>query len=324
MTIEGKKYNLLDQFDDGVDGRDSVLYMKFRRLINEEFAVRPVDFNLQGLLVAQTALGRMVSENDIFLDVGSNDGQIPSEALSKSGLPNKLICLEPDSEAATYYAGLVRPDLLESEQLKDRVLYIRAVGEMIPLEDNSVSGASLHNVIFRAKDMTRLLKEVGRVVIPSGYIAISTNCRGHAPMRHYFEKYTSQRLAQLSGQALDSLEPPAQGRYLEDLEPILSGIESFELMKNLTVQQNTYAMITNERLQFFLQSIDYSSANVEGISDESRSLWRQIVHTEVREQIEQRLEYIKNAFARNYRLKEPFIMDPIKRGMLVVRNNKAA
>lgn len=313
MAFDGGRYEEALR----VDQRDSVLYMKLRRIINEVYADNPVNFNELGLRLGAQVLGRMLSSEDIVVDIGSSSGEMISDAALSIDTPPRIICVEPSAEAAELY-------YLLSEEQRAPITFIQGIGEQLPLRDNSATGASLHNVIFRACDAKAMLSEAKRVVTPGGFIAISSNAKGHARYRHNFEQAVAKQVMDHTGITLTPPTPPAEGYYLDDLPAAIQEVGDLKIIPELTVRQDTEARITRgERLENYLESIKHSAANVD-LPPQYRNVWRTIVDMAVRQEVEHMIEEAARTFRTLGRQDEPYFADPIWRGMFVLRNEKAA
>ncbi len=296
-----------------LDHKDSHLYMMMRREINEGYAEIPVNFNAAGLLAGQKMAGRIFSHDDIIVDVGSNSGQMIAEAAIETGVQARIICVEPDDEAAQA-RSIMPPDV------KNRTNFLQAVGEALPLATSSVEGLSLHNVIFRAQSASAMLAEVKRVVKPNGFIAISSNDRGHAPFRHEIERRVAEAVIRETNQPFKVPPPPAEGHYLQTLPSLFERVGGLAIRDDLYVAQRTRALITpGDRLENYLESIKFSAANT-GIANAERRIWRRIVNTSVRAFIENRMATSATTDPKTYQKIGPFFADPIIRGMFVLQN----
>lgn len=294
------------------DHKDSYLYMMMRRRINEDYAEHAVDFNAEGLLAGELIAGRSLTDEDIVVDVGSSSGVMIADAAEKTGIQARIICVEPDREAAEAY--LHRQDVQP-----DNLLFIRAAGEALPFADESVLGASLHNVIFRAKDAQLMLHELQRVIMPGGHIAISTNARNHAPYRHRFEAEIAKAVIRETGVHFKVPKPPADGYYLEDMPALLSQVQGLQVIDNLYVPQASRTIITpGERMTDYLDSLKYSAANT-NIPPKLRSVWRRVVETVVGPLLTEHMAHSQEDDEQLFQQIGPFFADPIHRGMFVLR-----
>lgn len=297
------------------DHKDSNLYMMLRRTINEEYAAQPVDFNLAGLQIAEQAVGRCLTSEDTIVDIGSNSGGMIADAAIRLGTTARILCVEPDAGAAEAHQRL-------DNELHNRVHFVQGAGEALPLADNTVTGLTMHNVIFRAKDAVAMLQEAKRVVQSGGYVAISSNAFGHATHRHRFERMVAKEVMQESGFKFPIPRPPAEGTYLEDLPALIAQVGDFELREDLYVSQNTEAVITlGERLDTYLLSIKYSAANIT-IPARLHSVWRRAVNKQIRPIIERKIQAVLEAAPGHDVESVPCFADPIRRGMYVLVNRK--
>jgi ubiquinone/menaquinone biosynthesis C-methylase UbiE len=298
-----------------VDHRDSYLYMKMRRLINGQYAEQPMDFNEEGLKVAQKLAGYAMDEL-IIADIGSSSGEMVAEALGKTGIDATVICIDPDKEAAEAFYRL-------PEERKERLHFVKSAGEDTPLPDSSVQGATLHNVIFRANNAEAMLNEAKRIVEPDGFIAVSSNARGHAHWRHHFESTVAELIMEMTGESFAAPAPPAEGHYLEDLPELFNKVGGLEVRDDLYMEQNTEAVITRgDRLFTYLNSIKFSAANT-GLPSKYRIIWRQVVDTFIRNTIDRRIDEAEGLYDDLKIHREPYFADPIRRGMYVLINKKS-
>jgi len=306
--------------DSLVDHRDSIVHMTMRRMINGEYAEEPVDFNAEGFKAAEKILGKDVLDNSVVVDIGSSTGQMIAEGALATGTKARIICVEPHPEAVELRRYV-------NEEYKRRVDYIEGSGENIPLKDNSVRAAFLHNVIFRSDNREQMLSEVQRVVVPGGVVAISSNAKGHAHWRHEFEKRIAEIVSTKTGQIFRIPRPPAEGNYLEDLPALFERVGGFEVCSNtlgdkLYVSQDTEAIITRgTRLDNYLHAIEFAAINT-GLKDEYYHDWRAAVNTWLRTYIESEIDKVQEIYEQQGTDKEPFFGDSIRRGMYVLINKK--
>lgn len=285
------------------DHRDSILYMNTRRRINEEFAKVPVDFYAESLNAGQLVLGRDLTSNDTMVDIGSSTGEIMTNAANKLGVAAQIICIDSDPEVPYTYSF----NLLRAAQ---RVRFVMAEGENIPIAANSLAGATMHNVIFRAEDAIAMLAEAKRVVMPNGFIAVSTNYEGHAIIRHALEKTIAKKVMEISGVHFEIPQPPAFGRYIDDLPKLIKAVGGLEVINKLFVNQDTQAIITpGDRADTYIESIKYSGFYA---PDNVRAVWRR-VSSIVIDDFLSKLEMSKESGG-------PIpLVDTIKRGMYMLR-----
>lgn len=299
------------------DRPDSVQYMLIRRLFSDGLAEVPINFNEEGLKAGELLLGRELTPADAVVDIGSSTGGIIAEAALKTGVKARIFCVEPDVDGANTFLRLEKP-------LRERVaLFVQAHGEHLPFADNSMQGATLHNVIFRAQDAPAMLVEAKRVVEPGGFIAISSNARGHAAHRHAFEQLVAKEVMLRAGIEFTPPRVPAEGFYLEDLPDLIQQVGGLAMVESLFIQQNSRTIITSgEPLHAYLDSLKYSAANT-NLPGKYRAVWRQVVDTVIRPDIEERMLAKARELQEQGDSSLPYFDDPIKRGMYVLRNEKA-
>lgn len=299
----------------GHDHKDSFLYMMLRREINEVYAEQPVDFNVEGLRAGERFLGRPYTPADSLLDVGSSTGKMVADAVDATGANVRITCLEPDPEALQAFSLL-------PENKRAGLSIVKGIAEDMPLPDDRFAGATLHNVIFRAGDAGQMLQEVKRVVQPGGFIAISTNRQGHAYYRHEFERAIAEQVREVTEVEFTIPLPPAEGHYLEDLPQLIRTVGDLDPVDELQLLQDSRAIISpGERLDTYLQSLDYSAANVK-LPLIHRPLWRSVVHTSVQASIMDMMDK-HPPYHWPDGTETPFFADAVYRGMMVLRNNKS-
>lgn len=306
---EANNHNLLTDYP------DSLVYMLFRRVINEVYAEIPVDFNYEGFVAAEALAGRRLNPQDTIIDIGSSSGIMAARGAVDSGTEARVVCVEPDEEAAEAY-GRLQPTY------RQRVSYIRGSGESLPFTDNSVQGASMHNVIFRARSAHAMLQEAKRVVKPGGSITLSSNARGHAIKRHCFESMVAKETRARTHTDFAIPKPPAEGEYLEDIPDLIREVGGLAVIDALYVAQNTRAIITPEdRLFDYIQSIKFSAANT-NIPAWARPEWHQVVDDLVEPQIQAEIAQSANSNGIDDPLRTrigPYFSDSIMRGMFVLQ-----
>jgi ubiquinone/menaquinone biosynthesis C-methylase UbiE len=295
--------------------RDSPLYMMMRRTINEEYAAEPLDFNVAGLMAGQIALGREYTEDDLIVDIGSSTGAMVARAAAVTETNARILCIEPAHDAAFIYASL--PHLRRSN-----VLFAQAEGEHLPLVDNSAQGVTMHNVIFRAKDAAAMLREAQRVVVPGGFIAISTNFKGHALYRHMFEEMVARAVASNEGVNFTPPPPPAAGKYVGDMEALVGRVGGLFPLDDLYVEQKTQAVITEgERLKSYVESIKHSAKNTD-LPEEYHRKWRVLTDMIVTAAIRSEMMLSESKPEVRSGEQAPYFGDPIHRGMFVLQNER--
>jgi len=302
----------LEQYPRGSDNEDSFLYMVSRRLVNEDYAENPVDFNVQGLLAAQAMLEpERLSAANLIADIGCSSGLFIVSAAEKTGTEAFIVGIEPDPEATLYL-----PDLY-----KGRIAIMQGYGEDIPLPTNSVVGATGHNVIFRSSNIPAMLSEMKRIVEPGGMIAISTKAKGHAEKRYRFQRQVAREVSELTGLKLHIPEESSDGSYIEDLAGIIEETPGLEVRDDLRVDQDTKAIITRERLDDYLFTVSNAVSRTD-LPPTMRYLWRQVVGTSVKTEIEQEINAMEESDRREGVVREPFFADIIRRSMVVMLNVK--
>lgn len=289
------------------DGPDAFLDMATRRLISS-YALHPVDFNYEGQRLAQGYSDPPLSSDDVVLDIGCSSGQFALEAAQKTAMPAHLIGLDPLEGPNRLY--------LSDDYDTSRFSFIQGVGERIPLVDNAVRVATAHNVVFRAQDLEGMLGEMKRVVTPGGLLVISTNCVGHAFWRHRFEKEVARRVSLKTNHPID-LNPPAQGCYMEDLLPIIEASNDLSIVDQSIIQTSHSLITPGERFSDYKYAIQ-TSVNATQLPPEFHHVWRETVN-EVVDPV------VMRAFAGSQGSQYgPYFPDPVRRGMLVLRNLKAS
>jgi SAM-dependent methyltransferase len=306
-------YTHADQYPE-TDHKDSVMYLTLRREINEDFAEHRVDFNVEGLEKGELLLGRCFTPDDIVVDIGSSSGVMLAEAALETANQASLVCVEPDTDAFYTYQRL-------DEAYQSRVTFIRGRGEELPLADNTAVGATIHNVIFRLSDPVAVLNHMKRVVKPGGFIAISSNDVGHAEKRHGHVRKVALEVMAQTGDSFTIPGPPAEGHYMRDLPKLVHRVGGLAIVNDLYVRQDTWAVVPEGRpVDSYVQSIKYSAANTD-IAPEHRETWRRAVDLIVVPEIEAEIAAMRRTLKGPKDI--PYFRDSIKRGMIVLRNDKA-
>ena len=103
----------------------------------------------------------------VVVDIGCGTGLL-IEFLKIHGIDRftKYFCIEPSM-------GMINV-LLGKEVVDHRVIVINGYGEDLPLRDNSVDAVYVFTVWDNVVDKNRLLKEIDRVLIPSGYSVVTS------------------------------------------------------------------------------------------------------------------------------------------------------
>jgi ubiquinone/menaquinone biosynthesis C-methylase UbiE len=294
------------------DHEDSYFDMVSRKVVNEVFASRPKDFNLEGLRAAKFFTS--LEESDRILDIGCSSGQFILEAAQKAGIKSRLIGLDPDPELVQFL-----PDDVDTS----RFTFLEGKGEDIPLPDNSVQVVAAHNVIFRAANVAKMLAEMKRVTKPNGLVVISSNFRSHATYRHDFEEMVADLMSVSMRKTFDPPVIPAEKCYFEDLPKKLAEIG--ELRSIGEEIQGCDAVITRDRVNAYMTPIlfSFNRTNLPE-SRELRSQWRQTVRKVVEPYIEHEIDTQELENQVNGSSKTPYFADIIHRGMIVARNSKAS
>lgn len=304
------------------DHQDAYLDMVSRRLVNEEFAEQPVDFNEEGFEKAKKLVS--LSRNDAIVDIGTSSGVFALDAAEAAGITSHLIGIEPDVAAAMFMPG--NRDI-------GQFTFIEGHGEAIPLPDNAAKIVTAHNVLFRAKDKLKMLAEMKRVAEPGGLIIVSTNAKGHAYERHNFEQAIARILSLKLGMEITPPPIPAAGCYLGELPEILKqsgGLQPLEF-----VRQTCRAIITKDRVGAYLRPLEMAANRTNLPADaETRYLWRQTVHTYIEPKVQRVIDAAEfltdledNDIEDNpeaAQTQEPYFPDIIDRGMIIARNLKPA
>ena len=288
---------------------DAYAGMMARRAVNN-FAREPVDFYVKGLEMAPEFVE--LGESDIWLDVGCSSGLPGLQAAAATGTHARLFGLDPYREPFDIF---LPPDIDLS-----RFTFLHGFGEAIPLPDNSVKLATLHNTLFRAKNIYQMLEEVKRVTEPGGLIMVSTNARSHARSRHKFERQLGVWVSQETGRTFERIRAPAEGCYLEDVPRIVSKVGGLALVGQFI--QDSPAIITRgTRLDTYIVALQYSASQLVPNDWGVRRIWRRLV-------IEKALPVIERVIARHEKqLGDPthaYFPDTVHRGLLIYRNNKVS
>jgi ubiquinone/menaquinone biosynthesis C-methylase UbiE len=291
------------------DHKDAFLDMVLRRQIND-FAVEPVSFNTIGLTMASENLD--LTAEDTVLDIGCSSGQFIIEAAQQTGTEARIIGLEPD----------IRSYQFLPKQLRDHnFTLLQGIGEHIPIQTSSVSVVTAHNVLFRAQDLPQMLEEIKRVTKPDGLVIVSTNSRDHARWRHLLEKNVAKAVGKRLLAPVKIPSTPAETCYLEDIPAIIQQTGGLEPMGEFI--QDCDARITRERLDTYVYSI-MLTANQAGIGAEDKSVWRETAEEMVTSFVMERIVYMQQQNETNGIDTEPYFADTVHRGLIVLRNTKAA
>lgn len=308
--------------------KDEYVSMVARKHISD-LAAEPVNFNVEGQLMALQLLTPALSENDYILDIGCNSGEFVLEAAEITHMPARMIGLDVNEYP---YSTYLSPDLDLS-----RFVFMQGDGQDMQLPDNAVRAAFAHNTIYRARNVLEMFAEMKRVVEPGGLIGVSTNARGHAPKRHRFERMAQLYVEAHSGIEIPLSDDPAQKCYFEDLRMILA-MSGGLVPLGRPVTQNSYSVITADRVLDYELAIELSTA-ANSIPPELATLWRtgveKIVGPTIRAEIAAKQQAVNEEHARGMQ-RTPFVQqadqgpplafyaDPVVRGMLILRNDKAA
>lgn len=299
-----------NETDFATEHQDSYLDMSVRREINEKYAEKPVDFNLEGLKGASEHVS--LSRDDLILDVGSSSGGFVLKAAEAVSTEAYIIGLEPDARAQDY---------LPLSTDTSHFSFVQGFGEDIPLPDNSANVITAHNVLFRAHDMSRMLGEMKRVVEPEGLIVISTNSMWHAFWRHTFERVVARIVSEDLHEHTLPPSAPAEGCYLEQLPGILERAGGLQIIDRVT--QLCAAVITRDRLQTYMYSI-MLSINRTNLPKESGEKWRETVRDVVEPFASKKINDMEEVNRSKGQDTEAYFQDLIYRGMVIARNEKAA
>lgn len=293
-----------------LDHEDAYADMVSRKEINEGFAKDPLDFNVESLRIA--ADYKNLSEKDKIADIGCSSGAFILRGAEVNGITSQILGVDPNADALQQF---LPPSVDDS-----RFTLIEGYGEDIPLPDNSVAVVTALNVLFRAADQIRMLREMTRVAEPGGLIFISTNNRYHAHWRHTFERVVAKIMEDKTSMNIEAPSIPAEGCYWEDLPAIIEAAGGLQVVEEH--HQRTEAVITSSRVDDFIRPLDYS-ANRTNLPVYLREQWRETVRKVV-------LPRLQNAIAKDKENKEsqgsdeePCFKDTIRRGMVVARVTKA-
>lgn len=290
--------------------QDSYLDMVSRRHINEAYAEKPVDFNVEGLRLANKYLS--LGRKDKILDVGCSSGLFIIKGAEATNTQAEIIGLEPDAAVHAF----LPPNVDDS-----RFTFVTGVGENIPLEDNSVKAASAHNMLFRAKDKVKVINEMKRVTEPGGLLLVSTNAIYHAFWRHTFERVIARSMSDDVGTRVEPAPTPAEGCYLEELPDILVGTGGLEVVERLV--QFSEAKITRDRLEDYILPIklSYNRTNLPA-EDWVRPRWSQHVDEVVKPFIMSHIDSMEQSQSKTNKDEEPYFADLVFRGLIAAKNIK--
>lgn len=310
------------------DDIDSVGYMNMRRKINQDYAEKPVDYNIEAFKLVQELMApEEITFSDRIVDIGSGNGMAAAAAAELTGIEAHIIGVEPNPEA-------IRLNSFLSPELRRRVTILPGFGEYLPwMPDNFATMVTAHNVLFRAQDAFAMLSGIKRIAKPGAYIAISTNAKGHGIERHNREHEVAEAVAELWDEGFEIPKEPAHGRYLEDLPGLIESAGNLEIVEDAKVpEQDTRAIINRgERLDTYLDSIIFSATRItlppsssedgwRRKTSDFRRLWREVVMDTVKPDIEAKITAQEEKDRRAGIIREPFFADTIKRGMVLLVN----
>lgn len=129
---------------------------------------KPLHAMLSGRLAYLDARG-LVAPGARVLDVGCGGGYL-SEALAQRGA---VVTGVDPSQGALAAARAHRGDL--------QISYVLAGGEDLPFDDGSFDGAVCTDVLVHADDPAAVLRQVGRVLRPGGWLYVSSIVAGWLP-----------------------------------------------------------------------------------------------------------------------------------------------
>lgn len=129
---------------------------------------KPLHAMLSGRLAYLDARG-LVAPGARVLDVGCGGGYL-SEALAQRGA---VVTGVDVSEGALDAARAHREDL--------QISYVLAQGEDLPFQDSGFDGAVCTDVLVHAADPAAVLREIGRVLRPGGWLYVSSIVAGWLP-----------------------------------------------------------------------------------------------------------------------------------------------
>lgn len=298
---------------------DAYLDMMLRKRFSYEYASEPVDFYLHSLEQAQRFVG--LGREHILLDIGCNNGEPVLRSAAQTG--TEAYTIGVDLHDVAYNEHPPKDNGNPPKELdQSRFTFMEADGQALPLPDNSARVTMAHNVLFRAQDAVMMLEEMKRVTEPDGLIVISTNARMHAWKRHYFEEraasYAYQKVALRNPQLkVEWPHAPAEGFYWEDVPSVLAMVGGLEPIYKKEQLGNT-VIYHGIRLDDYLLSISYTAvrANVPlAFFAEWGMAWREYVRTAVAGFILADM----NLYRTRHPGQEPCFLDPVRRGMVVLR-----
>jgi ubiquinone/menaquinone biosynthesis C-methylase UbiE len=151
--------------DDGVDPRRPDL-----------LALAPYDqFHGRGLeATVELADGLRISGDDHLLDVGSGIGG-PARYLAQ-----RFGCRVTGVDITPVFCAVAR-ELTQRLGLAGRVEFVRSDALAMPFDDARFDGAYSMNVSMNISDRAGLYREIGRVLKPGGWLALSEIAKGEGP-----------------------------------------------------------------------------------------------------------------------------------------------
>jgi ubiquinone/menaquinone biosynthesis C-methylase UbiE len=109
---------------------------------------------------------RLIRGNEVVLDIGAGTGRF-SLAIAKKLSTGKIICLDLSEEMLLHLQRKA-----EKEGLKDRIQILKGEASTSGLENESVDLAMSNSVFHELSSPEAVLKEMLRVLKPSGWITI--------------------------------------------------------------------------------------------------------------------------------------------------------
>lgn len=181
-------------------------------------------------------LSKYKPPSTVALDLGAGNG-IGSYALHKSGY--LVISLEPDSSELVGYGAMIK--YKKSNDIS--VSSVSGIGEFLPFKDQSFGVVYCRQVLHHASDLTRMMKEINRVLIPGG-IFIATR-------EHVVDDQESMKIF-LENHALHKYTHAESAHSIEEYKLALSAaglkLEKLLLSKDTVINHypTTNSMIHNK------------------------------------------------------------------------------
>ena len=152
---------------------------------------------------------------DLVLDIGCGPGAYHAKLVKRGARAVVGIDTSPGMVAATQQ---------QANASGLPVVAVEASADKLPLPDASYDVAMANHVLFLVDDVPTALREIRRVLKPTGHAALTTNARDHCPRLHELHRAAAE---QLGYRPVDRVIARFNLDHLSLVQQVFSHVERF-------------------------------------------------------------------------------------------------